>query len=103
MIATLPHISTLAELHAKALNAPREVLTSSQITLLRKLDRAGCAMKARGGWMCAGTWYRDSSFRPLLVLNLADETYFNGHKLRLNVRGRQVVATLAEKRPPAPR
>lgn len=78
---------------------PREVLTGSQITHLRKLDQFGCAMKARGGWMCGGTWYRLDTFRQFVAKNLADEDFSGGkHKILLNARGRTVLALLQPKR-----
>lgn len=78
---------------------PREVLTGSQITHLRKLDQFGCAMKARGGWVCGGTWYKLDTFRQFVVKNLADEDFSGGkHKILLNARGRTVLELLKPKR-----
>ena len=84
------------------LNNPRAHLTSSEITHLRKLDAAGVAMKARNGWVCQGTFYKDKTFRRFIVLNLVDEDFGYGrHTIRLNPRGRTVIALLAERRPKA--
>jgi hypothetical protein len=80
------------------LEDPRALLTGSQITHLRKLDRFGVAIKVPNGWVCGGAFHRYEAFKPFVRLNLADETYFDGHKLRLNARGRTVIALLAERR-----
>lgn len=89
--------SELPVFRDQILNDPRQHLTASEITHLRRLDVAGVAVKARGGWVCRGTWYKDATFRRFIALNLAAETYFDGHKVRLNVRGRTVIALLAER------
>ena len=79
------------------LNNPRKHLTGSEITHLRKLDAGKVAIKARGGWVCQGTWYKEATFKRFVALGLASETFFNGHKVQLNARGRTVVALLAQR------
>lgn len=91
-------VTTLSDLHAQLRDDPRAVLTSSEITHLRKLHAAGCASKARGGWVCRGTFYKEATFRRFIALDLAFETYFNGHKVQVNMRGRAVIERLAERR-----
>lgn len=90
--------ATLEDLYQQLRDDPRAVLTASEITHLRKLHVAGVAVKVRNGWVCRGTFYKEATFRRFIALDLASETYFNGHKVQLNVRGRSVIERLAERR-----
>lgn len=90
--------ATLSDLYAQLSEDPRSVLTASEITHLRKLHAAGCAVKVRNGWVCRGTFYKLATFRRFISLDLASETYFNGHKVQVNMRGRAVIERLAERR-----
>lgn len=80
------------------LNAPREHLTASEIVILRKLDRAGVALKVwadRRHWMIEGTRYADKALRRFVILGLALEGFEQGRiTLRLNYTGRTVVELL---------
>lgn len=99
MNAALATPTSVDELLLLVSTDPRAVLKSVEITYLRKLVRAGVAAKVPNGWVCDGTFYRLRTFRRLIALDLADETFFGGkHHLRPSARGRAVYDLLAATR-----
>jgi len=102
-LATRPAPASVDDLLLLVSTDPRQVLKPTEITHLRKLVAAGVAAKVPNGWVCAGTFYRAQTFRRIIALDLADQTYFGGkHHLRPSARGRAVVELLAATRARAP-
>lgn len=103
MNVTLAAPTSVDELLLLVSSNPRAVLKPGEITHLRKLVRAGVAAKVPNGWVCDGTFYRFSTFRRLIALDLADQTFYGGkHHLRPSARGRAVHELLAAARASRP-
>lgn len=91
--------ATIDALLAEVSANPRQHLKAGELTHLRRLVAHGVATKVTNGWVLDGTFYRLATFKRLIALDLAHQTYKDGaHRLRPSPRGRAVVELLASRR-----